>query len=102
MEEPAFFRKEAKLGAKEFSLTKEGATILYKYPHVRYRFLPDEYFSPNPIFLYGDRIAIVVWEPLNIVRIQSRDLADAWRKYFWLLWKIAYRKRSAANGLNKV
>lgn len=70
-------------------LTWKGAT---KFGSLKsqYRCIPKEYFSPAPIAVYGNKIAMVVWEPtLHIVLIENKVLSDSFRKHFELLWKIA-------------
>ncbi|HLD56719.1 MAG TPA: helix-turn-helix domain-containing protein [archaeon] len=56
----------------------------------QYRFLSKEYFSPTPVAVYGDKVAIVVWEPtLHIVVIKSKALVKSFTNHFEFLWKIA-------------
>jgi hypothetical protein len=79
---------------KERVLVREGDTYLpgRKYGTTEYRFLPAEFFSPTPIFIYGDKIAMVIFsEPLHGIIIKGKGLAEAYRKQFELLWKHAKR-----------
>jgi len=52
--------------------------------------LPKEFITPVATQIYGDKILISIWEPdLIAVLIKSREVADNYRKYFTLLWKLA-------------
>ncbi len=84
-----FFMKEKQLGFKERILTSEDATYTYKVETVHYRYLPEELFNPTPTFVYGNNVAILIWEPLNMIRIQNAALADSFKKYFEILWSQA-------------
>lgn len=58
------------------------------------RFLPKEYSSPAVINIYADRVVNVLWQ--NDVSlcfmIINKDIADSYRKWFDLLWKISSHK----------
>ena len=46
--------------------------------------------SPVATNIYGDKIAMIMWtDPPEAVVIKSQSAADAYRKYFELLWKLA-------------
>jgi len=55
------------------------------------RFLPKEYSSPAVINVYGDRVVNVLWKEDNptCFMIINKDIADSYRKWFKLLWKLA-------------
>ena len=54
------------------------------------RFVPKEYQSPASTFVYGDKVAMFIYEnPITIILIESKKLAKSYRNYFDLLWKIA-------------
>src|SRR3989338_4393173 len=62
---------------KERILTHSEATE-FGSKKSQYRFLPNEYFSPTPVAIYGDNVAIVIWEPtLHIFVIESQALAKS-------------------------
>lgn len=55
------------------------------------RYLPKEIDSPAVINIYGDRVVNLVWKdnyPICFMLINP-DMADSYRKYFELLWKIS-------------
>ncbi len=52
------------------------------------RFIPKEYQSPASTLIYGDKVAIFIdEEPILIILIESKKLAQSYRNYFKLLWK---------------
>ncbi len=65
-----------------------------KYPMSIVRLLPRDWeYSPNVVWIYGNFVANVVWldEPVAFV-VEDKHVADAYREYFWLLWKLAKKK----------
>lgn len=87
-----FLRKERKTGIQEFLLTIEKPKFVYKEKHLHYRYIPEEFFNPTPTAVYRDRVLFIIWEPLTSILIKSRSLADSFRKYHKMLWKIAKEK----------
>jgi len=84
------FRKEKKIKIKSRILTSENAKMIYKHGH--YKFIPDAFFSPSPTTTYGDRVCTIVWKPLTIVIMTNKEVAEAQRKYFQMVWKMAKNK----------
>lgn len=87
----SYFKKEGKLGIKERLITQKDTKFIYKYPHMHYKYIDKKFFSPIPTMIFGKNVCFVVWEPLTIIIIENEDLADAYKKHFELLWKIAKR-----------
>ncbi|MEK6885833.1 MAG: helix-turn-helix domain-containing protein [Nanoarchaeota archaeon] len=55
------------------------------------KYLPEKYSSNLAINIYSDRVALILWKkenPLGIL-IKEQEIADAYRKHFELMWKIA-------------
>lgn len=54
------------------------------------KLLPEEYMTPTHINAVGDKVGIILWseEPLGIL-IENKEIADSFKNYFELLWKIA-------------
>ncbi|MBI4163770.1 MAG: helix-turn-helix domain-containing protein [Candidatus Aenigmarchaeota archaeon] len=86
-----YFKMEEKMGIKERLLASEKAKFVYKKKAAEYRFIPEEFFNPTPTLVYGDKVVITIWDPLTIIVIENRELADGYKKYFELLWKQAKR-----------
>ena len=93
---PIFFQKwdkeRKKLGIKIRVLYKSdarGKPLVSDAYHAEKRFLPEHISNPAVINIYGDRVVNVLWKgnyPLCFVMV-NKDIADAYRKYFGLLWK---------------
>jgi HTH-type transcriptional regulator, sugar sensing transcriptional regulator len=79
------------LSIHERILSKEsmkGRIKLTKNSKIRY--LPEKYFSPTMTVVFGDFTAIFDWnEPYHAVLINSKPMAESYKNYFELLWKIA-------------
>ncbi|NQU97960.1 hypothetical protein HQ533_00695 [Candidatus Woesearchaeota archaeon] len=84
-----FFKKEEEAGMHERLLTSEKAKFTYNKKTTNYRYIPEEYFNPTPTIVFGNKVAIINWEPLTIIFIENEGLADSYRKHFELLWKMA-------------
>ena len=58
-----------------------------------YRWIPKEYSLPSSTIIYGNKTATLIWseEPLGIM-IDNKEVADSYRSYFKLLWKIGEKK----------
>jgi len=58
--------------------------------YAEYRQLPEKYFMEIPFFVYGRKIAIVLWEstPTRIIILNDPELNKAYRKQFDALWKL--------------
>ncbi len=69
---------------------KERIKYLDNMAYTRAAYLPKEYDSPAATTIYGDKVAFYIWSepPLGIL-IESKRMADSYRNYFRLLWKIA-------------
>lgn len=51
------------------------------------RHLPQEYLPPVRTMMYGDKVAIVDFtKPVTTIVIEKKEIADAYRKHFDLLW----------------
>ena len=58
-----------------------------------YKWIPEEYSLPSSTIVYGDKTATIIWSgaPLGII-INSKEVADSYKSYFKLLWKIGKKK----------
>jgi len=63
---------------------------LKKIPLSEIRYLPAKYANPLAINIYRNKVAIILWgkSPIAIV-IKQQEIADSYKKYFGLMWKIA-------------
>ena len=78
------------LKCSERILIKEGDTTFVEGPQTEYRWIPEQYFNPTPIYVYNNKLTIIIWgNPNYAIIIKNKNLADAYRKQFNLLWKIS-------------
>lgn len=87
-----FLRDLQKYNIKEKVLSKESKRekILLTTKNSEIRYLPEKYFSPVMTVVYGDKTAIFIWtEPYHAILIKNMGMAESYRNYFSLLWKIA-------------
>ena len=56
--------------------------------YAEYRKIKKEYFTASPFYVYGDRLALIAFEPedVTVFIIQNQKLAEAQRKQFNMVW----------------
>ncbi|MDO8686282.1 MAG: helix-turn-helix domain-containing protein, partial [Clostridiales bacterium] len=62
-----------------------------RIPYSEIRYLPQKYSSPLAVNIYGKKVALILWSkerPIAIV-IKNKEIAEGYRKYFELMWKVA-------------
>ncbi len=75
---------------KERVLIKDGSKGIFQKGTSAYRKIPEKFFNQNPVQIYGDNVQLIVWgNPDYLVIMRGKAVADAYRKQFELLWKIA-------------
>ena len=69
---------------------KEREKELNKLKHTEAKLLSKEFTSNSSTNIYDNKVSIILWgsQPFGIL-IKSKEIADAQRKHFNLLWKIA-------------
>ncbi len=80
-------RKNKKIRVRIISSEK----LHKKIPLSEIRYLPQKYANPLAINIYKDKVALIFWKkekPLGIV-IKEKEIAESYKKYFELMWKIA-------------
>lgn len=88
-----YLKKQVQQGMKELTIVKKGTKHLYSSPNTIYRFLPEKYFGPTPTMIYGNKVAVFIWDPLTVVVIENKALANAYGKWFKLMWEMADKKK---------
>lgn len=94
--EKSYTPRALKRGVKWYNLghkaiLKSPAT---KQPYHTIRVLPEEWAqNPTVIWIFGNCVGNVAWrkEPVLFL-IEDAHIAQAYRNYFWLLWKMAEKK----------
>lgn len=67
-------------------LIKEGDTHLVG-PIETYHWMPKKYFSSDSFYIYGPKIALVIWDkPQKVVIINDARMAESIRKLFDFVW----------------
>ncbi len=59
--------------------------------HTQIRHTNEEYSNPSSTWIYGNRIAFVIWSKVHsfAIRIISKGISDNFRKHFEVLWRNA-------------
>ncbi len=84
-----YFQKEILLGIKQRIIIHKTTSKLFDYPQLSYRFLPENYPIITSALIFGDKVAIHIWDPISTIIIENKDFADSYRTYFEMLWEIA-------------
>ena len=79
-----------KRGLSQKLISCSGDTIRLEGDHLEYRWIPENYFSPNPVYVYADRVAMLLWgPPQQAVILRSEQLAETFRRQFMFIWENA-------------
>lgn len=74
-------------GFKQRLLSSEDETVFLEDDHLEYRAIPKRYFSAVPFYIYGNKVAILIWgEPLQVIIMQNPHMAEAMRRFFLFVW----------------
>jgi sugar-specific transcriptional regulator TrmB len=65
------------------------AKELQKTKLTEVKFMDTEYIMPLSFWIYGNKIAFMLWDSETGILIESKESSDAFRKYFEMLWKNA-------------
>lgn len=69
---------------------QERIKYLNSLDYTQAKFLPHQFDTPISTLTCGDEVLIIYWlEPLTFIRIESKQLADTYKKYFEVLYKTA-------------
>lgn len=86
----AHIERLSKAGVKERLLARDGDSFFFSGSQSIYRWVPENLFNPAPIYVYGEKVAMIVWGPhQQVIIIQNPVLADAYRKQFLFIWERA-------------
>ncbi|TAH37497.1 MAG: XRE family transcriptional regulator [Alphaproteobacteria bacterium] len=85
----AHIKERHKLHIKQRLLICEGDTN-YVGDTSTYRWVPKEYFSTTPTFVYGSKVATILWElPPQIIIVNNELYAQERRRNFNMMWEKA-------------
>ena len=58
-----------------------------KFPILKMRFNSQVYDTPATTWIYGNKVAIIVWSDQPIATLmRSKDIADSYKQFFNILW----------------
>ena len=84
-----FIRQLNEKNISEKAILEKGTKIIPAKKH-HYKYISKEFLFPNATIIYGNKIAIFVWqEPYYVILIQNKDLSVSYKIHFNLLWKVA-------------
>jgi len=85
-----YLRQLDEKGIRERILTKEGTKFKFNRKKTEIRYLSKEFSFPTLTTIYGDKVAIAVFEePYHVILIKSGSLAKTYKDLFEGLWKIS-------------
>lgn len=77
-------------GCTQRILCSERDRVFLEGEHIEYRSIPSKNFNPTPMYVYADRVAVLIWgPPQQAIIIENAALADAYRKQFLFIWEHA-------------
>jgi sugar-specific transcriptional regulator TrmB len=83
-------RLEKKINVKIIFNENVKGTERAKMPLAEVKFLPEEFIGVTDTIIYGNKVELFIWtEDPFVIMIESKELADSYRKFFNLLWKTA-------------
>ncbi len=81
--------KRLKHGIRTKLLSCEGDPNFLE-PIEHYKWVPKEFFSRTPYYVYDNKYAIFLWgPPKKVVLIENAEIAEAFRQQFLALWHVA-------------
>jgi sugar-specific transcriptional regulator TrmB len=87
---PIFRKKKEMQGIKTKVLIREGREKRKKNKLSEYRTIPSDVESPATINIFGDKVAIFVWdEPPKAILIENEKIKRTFENYFNYVWKSA-------------
>jgi HTH-type transcriptional regulator, sugar sensing transcriptional regulator len=76
----------------ERELIKKRGNII-KSKNTTLRFLPEEYPYQATTLIYGDMVGIIICsDPFLAIRINSKELANTYKSYFEIMWKVSKKE----------
>lgn len=90
-----FHRKRVKEGIELLIIfnknpeSKKRGLKLSKMGLTKVKYLPTDYIIPTSIWIYGNKVAFLVWDAELGILIEGEDVSDSFKKHFNTIWKIA-------------
>jgi len=91
-----YHKKRINLKMKQKHLYDQNATERIKYlntlKYTEARYLPGAQDSPATTTIFGDNVSFFIWsDPILCLLIESKRMADSYRKYFNILWNMGVK-----------
>lgn len=82
-------REKTNIQRYHLAIEKTRGQSINTLPGTSVRYLPEHFESPNVIWIFGNKVAHVLWERDIVILIDDSKIAEDYRNYFDLLWKTA-------------
>lgn len=77
-------------GLHERVIIKENNPKVFPQEMTTYRSIPEKYFNPFPVQIYGDTVQILLGgHPSHMILIRNQTTANSFKKMFELMWSVA-------------
>ncbi|MBT4110269.1 hypothetical protein HOE37_00260 [Candidatus Woesearchaeota archaeon] len=71
--------------------------------HYQVKVLPEQVNSPGVIFIYGNKVATIIWKKEAIINVvESKETVDHYKKYFDYLWDQRIKTYSGKDGVKNL
>ncbi len=80
-------RVKRKIKRHHLALERTRNQPINTQPNMQVRYLPKQFGSPLVIWIFGNKVANILWDTEDIYLIENAKIAEDYRKYFNLLWK---------------
>lgn len=83
-------KKDLKINSRTIMSISMKNKPLLKEAFTTYRFIPESYSLPTSTFVYGNKVAIIIWSEMPVGMVtESKDVANSFKQYFEALWKLS-------------
>ncbi len=71
--------------------------------HYNAKILPEQVNSPSVLFIYGNKVATIIWKKETIINvIENKEVVDHYKKYFNYLWEQKVKTYSGVEGVKNL
>lgn len=85
---------------KAISGDKDSSVAIKSYVQLRY--LPNETLPAVPFYIYGDRLAIILWKTIpKVILINDPDVSNSYKEQFNILWKMGKIANATSSDINR-
>jgi HTH-type transcriptional regulator, sugar sensing transcriptional regulator len=85
---PQFLKKVEKNNIKERVISDKKEEFI-KIKTGEYKYLKSEYLFPSSFWVYGEKVALFIWQmPYYVIIINNKHLAETYQNYFEFFWNL--------------